>query len=230
MAGHPHLDPALLQVRQVEQLFAAARKYQGQAGRRRDAIELFAAVQARQEQCIHARRLIGRESRDGVVDAGKGGCAGAAIDPHRARAARSHCGAHLADAFLKRCQLRLVACAKRTRQQRVLDADAGHPGRLQFLDGTHHRERIAVAMVGIDDQPYPAGTAYPARLLRQFGERQQDQVRCAENRQCCDGSAHDAEFEAKLVGDAGRHRVEQRAGNHALVACQDPAQARGAIA
>ena len=44
----------------------------------------------------------------------------------------------------------VFGCAKGLRQQRVLDGEAGGAGRLQLLHGAADIERVAIAVIGID--------------------------------------------------------------------------------
>ena len=84
-------------------------------------------------------------------------CPGPAENDERRIAAPIERGLHLSDALLQRNQLRRGG-AEGLRQQRVLDGEARGSRGLQLLHRAAHVQRIAIAVVGVDDE-LPDGAA-----------------------------------------------------------------------
>ena len=92
----------------------------------------------------------------------------------------------------------------------ALDGQRGDAGGLQLLDGALDVKRIAVAVIGIDQERQRAGPADAIGLAGKLGQRQQDQIRSAQHGEGCDRAGEHAGLEAQVLGDAGRQRVEHR--------------------
>ena len=60
---------------------------------------------------------------------------------------------------------------------------AGDAGGLQFFHRALDVERIAVTVIGVDQERQLAGAIDTVSLLREFGQRQHDDVRRAEHRE-----------------------------------------------
>ena len=175
------------------------------------------------EQHVDAGFLIGFEPRDGVFDAGHRHGAGAAdkhqpfvLPPGKRRL-------HLADALCDRDQRR-ARRAVAGRQRRVLDGHAGDARGLEFFHGAFDVERVAVAVIGVDQERQLAGAVDAVGLLREFGQREHDDVGRAEHRERRDRAGEHAGLEAEILGDARRDRVEHRARINATRSRDDGAQ------
>ena len=132
---------------------------------------------------------------------------------------------HLAHTLVDRAQGRLAARSIRPRQYRVLDRHRTDAGRLQLLDGAAHVERIAVAMVGVDQQCQVAGSANAVGLSGEFGQGQDDEIGGAEHRHRPDRAGKHPDLEAEILGDARRDRVVDGSRMHTAVAGKDRAKA-----
>ena len=102
---------------------------------------------------------------------------------------------------------------------------AADAGGLQFLDRAHHVERVAVAVIGIDQQRQLAGAIDAIGLVGELGEGQHDQVGRAEHRERADRAGEHADLEAEILGDARGDRIEHRARMDAAIAREDRAEA-----
>ncbi len=67
------------------------------------------------------------------------------------------------------------------------------------------------------------------RLLRELGQGQEDDVGRAEHGEGGDGAGEHPDFEAEILGDAGRDRIEDGAGMDTGIARQDGPEAFAAI-
>lgn len=110
------------------------------------------------------------------------------------------------------------------RQQGVLDGQRGNPGALQFGDGAHHVQRIAVAMIGVGQHRQLGDTADTRGLLDELAQSDEVEVRRGEDLQRGHRAAEDAHFETEVGGDARGHRVEHRGGVEAAVGVQQLAK------
>ncbi|MCY1172748.1 hypothetical protein D9M73_128910 [compost metagenome] len=134
---------------------------------------------------------------------------GAGDDRHFLIAAGFQRRADLADTFGDRDQVGGFAAELRG-QQGVFDGQRGDAGPLEFDDGAHDVERVAVAVVGVGNHRQLGDTADASGLFSEFAEGDQGKVRGAQHLQRCDRTPEDPDFEAQVGGDAGRHRVENR--------------------
>ena len=92
-------------------------------------------------------------------------------------------------------------------------------GGLQFLHRAHHVERVAVAVIGIDQQRQLAGAVDAIRLCGELGQRQHDQVGRAQHGERRDRAGEHADLEPQLLGDSCRYRIEDRSRMNAVRAC-----------
>ena len=111
-----------------------------------------------------------------------------------------HRGLHLADALLDRNELRLLR-AIGLRQQCVLDGEAGGTGGLQLLHRAADIQRIAVAVIGIDQHWQRGSARHPPHLLGEFGQRDQGSVGIAEHRERSHRSPEHADLETEILGN-----------------------------
>ena len=199
------------------------------AHRSRDRVELGARAQSGQHQAVHPCRFVRAKARDGVLHAGDGRCAGAPEHDEIGVAARGDGGAHLAERFVVREQAWRVGRAVRARQQRVLDHHGRRAGGIQLLHGADHALRVAVAVIGIDDERQRRDACGAMHLLGELGQRQHDDVGGAQHDVRHERSTDEPGFEAKRVREARGHRVEHARHRHAPLAGQDAAQARAGL-
>src|SRR5207244_1813894 len=140
---------------------------QGDGGRQR--IKLGARADADEEQCIDACYFVGFAAGDGVVETADLDRAGAAGDAKRRILPAGERRLHLADTFYDADEPWLGR-AEWLGQLGVLDAEAGDARRLQLLDRALHIERIAVAVVGIDQERQVAGAIDAVGLARELAQ------------------------------------------------------------
>ena len=156
-------------------------------------------------------------------DSGDADGAGAADDDEARVLPAGQRRAHLADAFLDRDELRVVA-AERDRQQRVLDGQRRDARGLQLLDGALDAERIAVAVIGVDAERQRAGAVDAVGLLREFGERQHAEIGRGQYAERADRAREHHRLEAEVAGDPRRNAVIHRCRKDAALAFDDGAQ------
>ena len=84
-------------------------------------------------------------------------------------------------------------------------------------------------MIGIDQQRQAAGTIDAVGLARELAQGEHDQVGRAEHGERGRRASEHADLEAEILGDAGRDRIEHRAGMDAALACEDGAEALAAV-
>ena len=137
-------------------------------------------------------------------------------------------GLHLADALFEGGEPGLGG-AERRRQVGVLDAEPRHARRLELLDRALHIERIAVAVVGIDQERQSTGAVDAIGLARELAQGEHDQVGRTQHGERGRRAREHADLEAEILGDAGRDRIEHRAGMDAALACEDSAEALAAV-
>jgi len=61
-------------------------------------------------------------------------------------------------------------------QQRILDGEARRSGHFKFLHSPAHVQRVAVAVIGIDQHRQRRGARHPPHLLGQFTQRDQRDI------------------------------------------------------
>ncbi len=209
----------------VGEFGADAAEHDGNLAARRDRLQLRARAHAEEEQRIDARCCVGPGSCERVLRAGDRHGAGAPDDRQARIAPGREGGLHFAHALVERQQPDRAARAESPGQDGVFDGERRNASGLELLHRAHDVERIAVAVVRVHQQRQLAGAADAMRLLGEFGEGDQGQVRRAQHHQGGDRAGEHAEFETEVCGDAGRNRIEYRGRMNASLALQYRAQA-----
>ena len=193
-----------------------------------DRVELGARFHAGHEQHVDAGGLVGLEPRNGVGNPGQRDRGGTADDDEARVLAAGERRAHLADRLIDREQPGLGRAVGRG-QQGVLDRETDDARGFQFLHGALDVERIAVAVVGIDQQRQIAGPVDAIGLRGEFGEREQDDVGRTEHRERGDRPGQHAGLEAEILRDARGDRIIDRCRMDAAPAVERGAKALASI-
>ena len=186
-------------------------------------------LHAHQKNGVHARLRVGGGARRRVVEIRRlqrvrsSEERGRRVLPRRDR--RAEFVGHLADGD----EFLFAAGAVAAGERRVLYREAARAGVLEFADGSHRVERVAVAVVGVHDLADVGGAGDAAHLPGEFRERHHREVGRAEDHGACDGAAEHSHLEAERVGDARRDGVEDGCGARAFVAFEVGAQAASAV-
>jgi len=90
-------------------------------------------------------------------------------DDERGIAARGERGLELSD-HLRNRHRRERGRTERRGLRQVFETEDGHARMLGLFDGAHHVERIAVAVIGVDEQREIAGAHDAADLVRELGQ------------------------------------------------------------
>jgi hypothetical protein len=150
-------------------------------------------------------------------NAGDADGAGAADDDQARVLPAGQRRAHLADALGDRDELRVVATERRW-QQRVLDGQAGDAGGLQFLDRALDAERVAIAVVGVDQERQRTGAVDAVGLGGEFTEREHADVGRGQHAERADRTREHHRLETEVAGDARGNSVVDRCGIYAAPA------------
>jgi hypothetical protein len=140
---------------------------------------------------------------------------GAARDDERRIRARLYGGLELAHHLLDGNQLFLLL-AETSRQRGVFYAHRRYARVLQLFHRAHHVERIAVAVVRIDDEAQVGRAHDAAHLVCELGEREHDEIGRGERRVRCDGPGEHADLVTDRFGDARRERIVHASWRQAL--------------
>jgi hypothetical protein len=115
---------------------------------------------------------------------------------------------HLADSFVDRQHPRRPHRAEGLRQVGILNRQCGDAGGLQLLDRPLHVQRVAVAMIGIDEQRQVARAVDPVGLLRELRQCKDKQIRRAEYGERRHRARKHADLETDILGDTRRNWIE----------------------
>ena len=107
----------------------------------------------------------------------------------------------LADAFGNR-QGHAAFFIKRVGQFRVFNGQPRQASGFQFFNAAHDRERIAKAMIGIEEEGQRCRARNATRLFRQFRQRDDDEIRRTQNDKRRHRACHEQTFIADLFGRA----------------------------
>jgi hypothetical protein len=83
--------------------------------------------------------------------------------------------------------------------------------RFKFLHGAADIERVAIAMIGIDQHRQRRSARHPPHLFGKLRQRDQGNVGIPQHRERSHRAAEHADLEAEILGNADRGRVIDRA-------------------
>ena len=169
----------------IHDFLARSAQDQWQLHLRRNRVQVRARLDADQEDRVHTGRSVSLGADNCIGEGSHRRRAGSSRNDQSRIVARGDRSFHLADPFLDRKQARFAA-AERNRKVGILDGEARHARRLEFFDGTHHVQRVAVTVVGIAQQRKVARATDAMCLFRKFGQCENDQIRRTEHGHRCD--------------------------------------------
>jgi hypothetical protein len=131
---------------------------------------------------------------------------------------------HLADTLRHRNESGVADLTEAGRKRGVFDRQAGSPRRLQLLDRSFDAQRVPETVVRIhEERQFPRPTD-PMNLLRQFREREDNEVRRPEHRERGNRTGEHACFVSEVLSNPCRDGVEHGCRMDAAWASQDRAE------